>query len=408
MAKRFVIPFATSGDKSVTPDATDPGGAISYSQGWPAAYQLPDTDPAYRPVGRQEMNGVLFDVTGALAELQTLGFPEWVAVAGLVTPYAINAVVRHNNANWRNAVANNSVEPGIDATWVVANEAPPMLTTAGAAPNFTLTPSPAISGYVVGQPFRVKFSATPVGVPTLNVSAKGAKNLKQYDASGAKIQAIIVADQIADVVYDGTDVVLLDALQVSILDTVRIDVASAATVNLTSSAPNTRNINITGGGTINGFTVEAGRLYFARFNAAGVLTNSASLVTQHGGNITTAAGDTCIIRATAANVVEILCGSFLSEAATGTLGQTYQDFTASRVSGTTYTNSTGRAIEVYITVTGSASAETNTVEVGGFTVFTGDVGVSGSNEYLSFKVPLGLTYKVTVGPSLIARWVELR
>lgn len=212
MAKRFVVPFATSGDKSVTPDATDPAGAISYSQGWPVAYQLADTDPNYRPVGRQEMNGVLFDVTGALAELQTLGFPEWVAVTGLVTPYAINATVRHNSNNWRSTVANNSVEPGTDATWVLANEAPPLLTTAGTAPNFTLTPSPAISGYAAGQPFRVKFSATPVGVPTLNVSAKGAKNLKQYDAAGTKIQAVIVADQIADVVYDGVDVVILDPL----------------------------------------------------------------------------------------------------------------------------------------------------------------------------------------------------
>lgn len=121
MAKRFVVPFATSGDRSVTPDATDPGGAISYSQGWPVAYQLADTDPSYRPVGRQEMNGVFFDVTGALAEIQTLGFPEWVAVTGLVQPYAINATLRHNNINWRSLITNNSDEPGVGAgatSWV--------------------------------------------------------------------------------------------------------------------------------------------------------------------------------------------------------------------------------------------------------------------------------------------------
>jgi hypothetical protein len=115
MAKRFVVPFATGGDKSVTPDATDPGGAISYTQGWPSAYQLPNTDPAYRPVGRQEMNGVLNDITGALVELQTIGFPEWVAVAGLVVPYRINAYVRHTDVVWRSKIANNSDEPGVGA-----------------------------------------------------------------------------------------------------------------------------------------------------------------------------------------------------------------------------------------------------------------------------------------------------
>ena len=90
------------------------------------------------------------------------------------------------------------------------------------------------------------------------------------------------------------------------LNSARIDVASAATVNLTTAAPNTRNINITGTTTITGFTVEVGKLYFVRFNAALTLTNGAGLVTQSGANITTAAGGTCIIRATAANVVEVL------------------------------------------------------------------------------------------------------
>lgn len=115
MAKRFVVPFASTGDKSVTPDATDPSGKISYSQGWPSAYQLPDTDPAYRPVGRQEMNGVLFDVTGAIAEIQSLGAPEWVAVGGLVPPYPINAIARHSDIVWQSLIANNSDEPGVGA-----------------------------------------------------------------------------------------------------------------------------------------------------------------------------------------------------------------------------------------------------------------------------------------------------
>lgn len=95
-------------------------------------------------------------------------------------------------------------------------------------------------------------------------------------------------------------------LSTDFLNTTRIDVASAATVNLTSSAPNTRHINITGTTTITAFTVAAGQTYFVRFAGALTLTNNAGIVTQTGANITTADGDTCILRATAANVVEVL------------------------------------------------------------------------------------------------------
>jgi hypothetical protein len=90
------------------------------------------------------------------------------------------------------------------------------------------------------------------------------------------------------------------------LNTTRIDVASATTLDLTTNAPNTRNINITGVTAITGVTVAIGQLYFVRFNAALTLTNNANIVTQTGSSITTAAGDTCILRATAANTVEVL------------------------------------------------------------------------------------------------------
>lgn len=96
------------------------------------------------------------------------------------------------------------------------------------------------------------------------------------------------------------------AASVDFLNTTRINVASAATVNLTSSAPNTRNINITGTTTITAFTVAAGQTYFVRFADGLTLTNNASIVTQTGANIQTVAGDTCIIRATAENSVEVL------------------------------------------------------------------------------------------------------
>ncbi len=89
------------------------------------------------------------------------------------------------------------------------------------------------------------------------------------------------------------------------LNTTRIDVASASTVDLTTSAPNTRHINITGTTTINGFTVAAGQCYFVRFAGVTTLTNNANIDTQTGADITTKVGATCILRATAANTVEV-------------------------------------------------------------------------------------------------------
>lgn len=94
----------------------------------------------------------------------------------------------------------------------VQTQAGTAFTTAGTAPNFTLTPSPAINAYAASQRFSVTFNAAgTTGSNTLNISGLGAKNLKQYDSNGAKQPAVIPASGwSSDVMYDGTDLVLLD------------------------------------------------------------------------------------------------------------------------------------------------------------------------------------------------------
>ncbi len=87
-------------------------------------------------------------------------------------------------------------------------------TSAGTAPTFTLTPAPALTAYAAGQRFRVKFHATgTTGSNTLNISGRGAKSIKQYDSTGAKVRGIVVTGQLADVEYDGTEMVILNPLQ---------------------------------------------------------------------------------------------------------------------------------------------------------------------------------------------------
>jgi hypothetical protein len=97
------------------------------------------------------------------------------------------------------------------------------------------------------------------------------------------------------------------------------------------------------------------------------------------------------------------------------VNQTWQNVTVSRVSGTTYTNSTGKPIFVSIQAVPSTSGG-NYVEVfiNGVTrgYFGQGSGVSPSTVYSSFWnviVPSGDTYKATiVGNISIDYWFELR
>ena len=85
--------------------------------------------------------------------------------------------------------------------------------TAGTAPDFTLTPSPAVAAIADYMQFRVKFHAAAAAgaAVTIAVSGLAAKAVKQYDANGNKVAAHIEG-QFADILYDGADFVLLTPL----------------------------------------------------------------------------------------------------------------------------------------------------------------------------------------------------
>lgn len=89
------------------------------------------------------------------------------------------------------------------------------------------------------------------------------------------------------------------------------------------------------------------------------------------------------------------------------IGQTWQDVTGSRVGGTTYTNTTGRPIEVYATSSNSASAQGLTLTVNGLAL-SGPQVASNNTTTVCGIVPPGGTYSVTVTLGALARWVELR
>ncbi len=101
-------------------------------------------------------------------------------------------------------------------------------------------------------------------------------------------------------------------------------------------------------------------------------------------------------------------GKVLNDRAFG-VGQSWQNVLASRVSGTTYTNTTSKTITVYVEIS-SADAETNTIQVDDIVLSSGDWGIGGMRSVVSFPVPSGSTYKVTTANanSMIRSWSELR
>ena len=123
MARFIRFPWATTGDRVAVPFNTDPGGAVSYAQGFGPDYEIAPGDPGWKPVPRDETNGLYYDLTDNIRQYQLNGAPDWHPAAdndGVAISYPLNAIVRHNDLIYRSIVAANTVEPGTNpARWVV-------------------------------------------------------------------------------------------------------------------------------------------------------------------------------------------------------------------------------------------------------------------------------------------------
>lgn len=272
----------------------------------------------------------------------------------------------------------------------------------GSANAHTATYTPAVSTLVDGMVLRFRAANANTGAATFSPNGLAAKPIVKRDLSALTGGEISTGRDVWLQWNAALDSWVMTSGGQDILDSVRIDVASAATVDLTVAAPNTRHINITGATAISAFTVAAGRCYFVRFSGALTLTNGASLVTNTGGNITTAAGDSCIIRATAANAVEVLNYSpgGLSVA------QDYVDMTSRRAFDTIYTNTSGRWRFVIVTPVAAAS-KTYSIEVGGRSVGGLYYGSATVKSPMFFGVPPGKSYRIsTTGTPTLETWME--
>lgn len=121
MLKFFRIPFGQSGSRTAVPDAADPSGFVSYTEGYGADYQRQKTDPLSKNIERDKMNEVLFDITTGIAEIQSKGFPDFISTAlngGSPYSYPINAIVRYTDTFlYRSMVAANTTLPTDETKW---------------------------------------------------------------------------------------------------------------------------------------------------------------------------------------------------------------------------------------------------------------------------------------------------
>ena len=87
------------------------------------------------------------------------------------------------------------------------------------------------------------------------------------------------------------------------------------------------------------------------------------------------------------------------------VSQTWQDVTASRSMSTTYTNTTGKPIQVLIQIPNAATYLT--VRVGGLPIQSGASNTTGGSTTISFVVPSGATYGNATGVTFTT-WLELK
>lgn len=107
--------------------------------------------------------------------------------------YDLNALV----------VADTAINTRIDSTYKV-------WPTSGGTTNYTITPSPAIASYVVGEVFAVKFNSSCGPAPTINVNGLGAVPFRARNSSFALASPTTYADMVTQLGYDGTVFVVLD------------------------------------------------------------------------------------------------------------------------------------------------------------------------------------------------------
>ncbi len=195
-------------------------------------------------------------------------------------------------------MANGTLVTDAAAFGQIQNSATQYATTTGTNTiALTLTPPPA--SYTAGLTVRFIAAASNTAAVTINVNSLGAKAANKRMSGG--LTALVANDIITGLeysaTYDGTEFLLNEQRPYA----QGSDVASATTTVLDTTTGDY--VHVTGTTAITAITLAQGEERTIEFTGILTFTNGASLILPTGANITTAAGDTCIVRGEASGVV---------------------------------------------------------------------------------------------------------
>ena len=377
MTKIFKVPFADTGDKISPPDAIQPDGSVSYGLGYGFDYQRDTSldsggapvDPLAKVFPREQHNGILNDITGAIAEAQINGLTIWQPSG---SPYPINAMVRYSSKNWRSLVSNNTDTPLEGSSWtetssrfVLLGGSTPIRLTAGSgstAANIYAAIGPNSAGNLwTSTNFDPDQKITGENCRNAGLTAGGTQPYMQRLSDGVVIPL-------------ATNVYVDNGLLTKI------------------TGENCRNAGLTAGGTAP---------YMQRLSDGAVI---------HLATKTNASLDGIPTAPTAPVGTwnnQIASTAFVNESISARpsigINQTWQDVTASRAKGVTYTNSTGRPIQIFINF--DPDSGSSVLRIAGHPFNVND----NSSEFVSAIIPAGNTYSLSAwGTANTMKWLELR
>jgi hypothetical protein len=363
MLKFFRIPFATSGDKTAVPDDSQPSGSVSYTDGFGPDYELdPGVDPAAKDVPRDESNQLYFDITTAIAELQSFGTPDFITSAlndGSPFSYAKYARMKFtDNKVYESTVNANTTDPtSSPASWRVITDNVDYLAIATTAFQASVTDGEAV--YWDGTQFD------------------------EAVADGTNKQNVI---GFADVTNGRVFVAGLYSGQLSGLTANVAYYLSTTTPGAITSSVGPVRIGVSRTSTSMFVTVGAG---------AGLASETVPGIVE---KATTA-------EAQAFTADKYIDGQRLGQVVVGA-NQTWQDVSASRASAVNYTNSTGKPIMVNIVTNPTTTTVSLTVDGVTVAVSLNTPDTVATRDNLSAMVPNGSVYRLSAG--VFEEWAELR
>lgn len=219
----FDTVFAFSGDRTAVPDATQPSGSVSYTQGYPISYQTPVASGGL-DFPRTPHNQILYDITSAIQNIQQNGAPFFITTAmnGGVDPfsYILGAIVSYDAGSglqvWVSTAAANTTIPGAGgAHWEPLTSPASNLfvgatTTGSANAQSTVTTAGSFTN-TAGNIVVAKAGISNQGTSTITVDSVSNIPIKVPCGSGLRDTVLgdIILNQMLVLVSDGTNLQLL-------------------------------------------------------------------------------------------------------------------------------------------------------------------------------------------------------